>query len=517
MKDLILSVDCGTQSTRAMLFDKKGNLVAKSKVAFKPYFTTEKGRCEQHPEFYYEQLCKATNELVATNPELKDRIAAMTITTIRDTFICVDEDYNAVAPCIMWLDQRKAPITKADVPLIRRLIFKLVGMYDAVIKQMTNGFSNWIMKCDKDTWAKTAKYISYGGYLAHRLTGAVKDAVAANVGHIPINYRKQKWHKKSNLQSCLFPIEKEKLPELVPTGTDLGGLTAQAALDTGLPQGLKLIACGSDKACETLGVGCISDKSASLSYGTTATIQITTDKYKEPIPFMPSYPAVINGRFNPEVQIYRGYWMITWFKEEFAKKEAELAALEGISVEEYLDRELNDVPAGCDGLVLQPFWQPGLKEPEGRGCMVGFTDAHSRKHIFRAIIEGICFGLYEGMLAMQKKTGKRIEFVTVSGGGSCDDNICQITADVFGLPVKRVQTYETSGLGAAIVGFLGLGEYDSVEKAVENMVHYSDKVFHPDEKNHQTYQRIFKNVYSKLYKRVKPLYLNMIKNEKEAE
>lgn len=516
MKDLILSIDCGTQSTRAMIFDKKGNLIAKSKVAFKPFFTTEKGRCEQHPEFYYEQLCKATLELMANNSELKDRLAGMTVTTIRDTFICVDKDYNPVAPCIMWLDQRKAPITKADVPPLRRFIFKLVGMYDAVIKQMTNGFSNWIRKCDKETWNKTAKYLSYGGYIAHRLTGCVKDAVASNVGHIPINYRKQKWYKKSDLQSCLFPIEANKLPELVKTGEVLGVLTEQASKDTGLPQGLKLIACGSDKACETLGVGCISDRSASLSYGTTATIQITTDKYKEPIPFMPSYPSVINGRYNPEVQIYRGYWMITWFKEEFAKKEAELALQEGISVEEYLDRELSDVPAGCDGLVLQPFWQPGLKEPEGRGCIVGFTDAHSRKHMFRAIIEGICFGLYEGMLAMQKKTGKKIEFVTLSGGGSSDNNICQITADVFGLPVKRAQTHETSGLGAAIVGFLGLGEYLTVEEAVDNMVHYNEKVFYPDEKNHRTYLRIFNTVYRKLYKRVKPLYLNMIKNEKEG-
>ena len=86
--------------------------------------------------------------------------------------------------------------------------------------------------------------------------------------------------------------------------------------------------------------------------------------------------------------------------------------------------------------------------------------------------------------------------------------------DIFGLPVKRAQTYETSGLGGAIVGFYGLGVYDSIEKAAKEMVHFQERVFMPDKKNHEIYQRIYDTVYKDLYKKVKPLYVNMQNNDR---
>ena len=515
MKDLFLTIDCGTQSTRALVFDKEGTLVAKTKASFTPYYSTQTGYCEQHASVYWQELCRATTELTEKYPEVLERVMGVSVTAVRDTHICVDENYEPLRPVIMWLDQRKAPFKKQDIPTFKRGIFRLVGMYEAVEKQMQHCSLNWIRQCEPDIWAKTYKYLSYGDYIEHKLSGCEKYPTAGQIGHIPIDYRGQKWFKPSDLKSCMFPVEQEKLFEMVPSGTILGNITEQASKETGLPQGLPLVAAGCDKNCETIGVGCIDDRSASLSFGTAASIETTTDSYKEPIPFMPSYPSIIRGKYNPEIQIYRGYWMITWFKEQFSRMEEEAAKAEGITIEEYLDRELPDVPAGSDGLIVQPFWAPGLKEPEGRGCMIGFNDAHTRKHIYRAIIEGIGFALYDGMLAMQRKTKRKMEYVTASGGGSSSDIVCQITADIFGLPVKRVQTYETSGLGGAIVGFYGLGVYDSVESAVKKMVHFSDQVFMPNAKNHERYERIYNTVYKDLYKKVKPLYVNMQLNEKK--
>ena len=515
MKDLFLTIDCGTQSTRALIFDRKGNLLVKTKASFTPYYSPQKNYCEQHAEFYWEQLCKATNELKTLYPEELARVMGVTVTAVRDTHICVDKNYEALRPVIMWLDQRPAPFDKKDIPAFKRPIFHLVGMYDAVEKQMVHCSLNWIKKCEPEIWAKTYKYISYGDYIEHKLCDCEKFPTAGQIGHIPIDYKKQSWFKKGNLKDFMFYIEEEKLFEMVDSGTELGKITKKASLATGLPEGLPVIAAGCDKNCETIGVGCINDRAASLSFGTAASIETTTDSYKEPIPFMPAYPSVIKGKYNPEIQIYRGYWMITWFKEQFSRFEEEEAKAEGISVEEYLDRELNDVPPGSDGLIVQPFWAPGLKEPEGRGCMIGFNDVHTRKHIYRAIIEGICFALYDGMLNMQKKTGHKMEYVTVSGGGSVNDTICQITADIFGLPVKRAQTYETSGLGGAIVGFYGMKVFNSIEEGVKEMVHFQDKVFEPDADIHKTYEKIYQTVYKDLYKKVRPLYVNMQKNERK--
>ena len=114
-------------------------------------------------------------------------------------------------------------------------------------------------------------------------------------------------------------------------------------------------------------MGCLSPESVNLSFGTSATVQTTTKKYLEPIPFMPSYMAAVPERFNPEIQIYRGYWMISWFKQEFAMREMAEAEKLGVSPEELLNQRLAEVPPGSDGLMLQPFWTAGLRSPRSEG------------------------------------------------------------------------------------------------------------------------------------------------------
>ena len=234
-----------------------------------------------------------------------------------------------------------------------------------------------------------------------------------------------------------------------------------------------MIAAGSDKGCETLGVGCRDLSCASMSFGTTATVQITSQRYLEPLQFMPAYPASIPGYYNPEIEIFRGYWMISWFKKEFGVREMIEAEARRVSPETVLDEKLADVPPGSQGLVLQPFWSPGLKMPEAKGAVIGFGDVHTRVHIYRAIIEGINYALIEGLENIEKKSKVKVKRIAVSGGGSQSNAICQITADMFNRTVVRGQTYETSGLGAAINGFVGLKVFSSYEEAINNMVHYT--------------------------------------------
>jgi len=166
------------------------------------------------------------------------------------------------------------------------------------------------------------------------------------------------------------------------------------------------------------------------------------------------------------------------------------------------------VPAGCNGLMVQPYWAPQLKQPEGRGAIIGFNSSHTRVHIYRAIIEGIGFALYDAMLNLEKRTGNKIKYVSAAGGGSQSDTICQITADMFGLPVRRIQTYEATGLGSSIAGFVGMGVYKDFDEAMSKMVHYQPLIL-PDEKNHAVYQKLYNDVYKGTYNRLRPLYLKL--------
>jgi len=500
----ILSIDCGTQSLRVLLFSEKGELLDRTQIKYEPYYSERPGWAEKNPDVYWQSLCDGCRELKERNSQLFENIAGVGVTTQRATMINLDSKGDVLRPAIIWLDQRSAePNYKPYPPM--KMIYKIVGMDEAIEKTQRDGKCNWIMQNQPEIWAATHKYLQVSGFINFRLTGEFKDSIASQIGHIPFNYKKMEWGKGRQLPNLFFPVEKEKLPDLVGPGEQLGKISKGACLETGIPEGTPVIACGSDKGCETIGMGVVDQTMASLSFGTTATVQTTTAKYFETLAFLPPYPAPIPGHYNPEVEILRGYWMITWFKNEFAHKEVQEAESKGVAPEEMLNNLLKQSPPGSMGLVVQPYWSPGLKEPSAKGAMIGFGDVHTRAHVYRAVIEGLAFGLLEGLHKMEKKGKQKVNKLAVSGGASQSDEICQISADIFNLPLVRGKTWETSGLGAAIVTAAGLGVYPSVGAAIKNMVGYK-KIFEPDRKNAKIYQELFERVYKNIYKALCPLY-----------
>jgi len=501
---VILAIDCGTQSLRALLFSPTGDLLAKAQEMYAPYVSLQPGWAEQDPEIYWSALCKACSRLKRDHHDLFVRIAGVGLTSQRNSMINVDRNGACLRPAIIWLDQRKARPPFAARGLLKKGL-RLIKMDDFVAGIQSEGKCNWIRQQQPRIWQATYKYLQVSGYLNYRLTGRFADSTASQIGHLPFNYKKMRWSRRLELGARLFPVEREKLPELVMPGDALGAVTPQVADQTGVPAGVPVIACGSDKGCETLGSGIIDQKTASLSFGTTATVQTTSRKYFEPIRFMPPYPAPLPGHYNPEVEIFRGYWMITWYKNEFAYQEVLEARDKGVAAEEILDRLLVQTPPGAMGLMVQPYWGPGLTIPKAKGAMIGFGDIHTRAHVYRAVIEGLGFALYDGLGKIQKAGGVRVEKAAVSGGASQSDEICKITANIFNLPMVKGRTHEASGLGAAIVTAVGLGIHSSFEEAVDQMVHVQ-RVFEPDPVHVALYRQLYRRVYQKIYKAMAPLY-----------
>ncbi len=501
---LILTFDCGTQSSRALLVDKKGNIVAKVQQKFEPYYSSKPGYAEQKPEVYLNALKYCGKEIIKQNKNLVKDIIGVTSTTIRDTWTIVDKDFKPLRDFIVWLDQREAECKK-PLPAKSKLAFTLVGMLEALEDQRKISHCNWIYENEKDLMDKAYKFIGYSTYVSHYLTGEEKDSSASQVGHVPFDYKNKCWKKENDIQYPVFYVPHDKLIDLVDPGEIIGYITKQVEKDTGIPAGLPVIATGADKECETLGLGVYNNDMAALSFGTAATVQMSFDSFVTPENLLPAYPGAVKEVYNPEVQVYRGYWMVTWFKNEFAHREAEIAKKEHISPEEVLNRVLKVVPPGSEGLMLQPYWSPLLKLPEAKGCMIGFNSDHTRAHIYKAIIEGIGYGLLDGLRGLEKRSGVKATSIAVAGGGSQSDEILQITADMFGVPVKRIQTFEACGVGSSMVAFIALKEFKDTSDAIKHMVHYQ-KDFKPDMKVHQIYDDLYNEIYVNIYDSLKPLY-----------
>lgn len=518
MGEVMLTFDIGTQSLRGMLMNAQGEIEAFVQKKYEvPYYSKNPGWAEQSPNFYYETLCEVSKELKGKSESGFEQVIGVTVTAIRDTCLCLDEKMEPLRDIIVWPDSRETNSDTQLSPLIKTGL-KVVGMDEVLRMQHRVTKANWIMDHEPEIWKKTAKFVMLPTYINYKMTGQLKDSAANQIAHIPFDYKNRKWQKKNDIRRKVVDIPEHMLCELVNAEDIIGAITLKASEETGIPAGLVLYATGSDKGCETLGLSVIHKHQAALSFGTTATVQFATKEYFEPKQFLPSYPAVPNDLYNPEIQIYRGYWLISWFKKEFAAKECVEALEKGCSPEEILNARLREVPPGCEGLILQPFWTPGVVTPNAKGAIIGFCDAHSRIHVYRAIIEGIGFALMDGLYSMQKRGKQQITEIFVAGGGAQSDEICQITANMFGLKVKRIQTHEASGLGASMVGFVACGKYRTYEEAIHNMVRVSS-VFEPDMEEYEIYQELYHSIYKKIYGRLLPLYkkIKTITRRKENE
>lgn len=502
----ILAIDNGTQSTRAMIFDARGNLLFKSRELIEEYQTPAPGFFELEPEKFWNILCDSCQNLWTIPGVDKSSISCVTITTQRSTVINVDKNGKPLRPAIIWLDQRRTEGLK-PVGGLWGLLFSLSGMRETVAYLQAEAECNWIRKHQPEIWEQTDKYLLLSGYLSYRMTDKFIDSIGSQVAYIPFDYKNQHWSKPWDWKWQAVPISEDLLPEIVPPSQILGYISPQASRETGIPEGLPLIAAAADKACEVIGAGCVDPNIACLSFGTTATINTTHKKYTEIIPLIPPYPSAVPGRYSLETQIYRGYWMVSWFKREFGLNEQRLAAKRGVDPEDLFDDLINSVSPGSMGLVLQPFWSPGLKKPgpEAKGAIIGFGDIHTRAHLYRSIIEGLAFALREGADRTVKRSHIPITDIRVAGGGSKSLAALQITADVFNLPVSRPSIYEASGLGAAIVAAVGMGYYPNFESAVNQMTKIGETI-EPTKDNIQIYEDLYRKVYLPMYKNLKPLY-----------
>ncbi|MBA4720998.1 MAG: carbohydrate kinase [Alcanivorax sp.] len=503
---LLLALDQGTQSARALLFDARGQLVARARQPVEPYWSGPPGEAEQDAEHFWWGLGEACQALWRAHPQLKERVQAVALTTQRASVVCLDREYRPLRPAIIWLDRRRAA-DYPELPWYWRWGVALLGQGGTLRQFRGKAECNWLAEREPELWRRTEHFVLLSGFLTWKLCGVLKDCTASQVGYLPFDYRRRQWARPGDLKWQALRVRREQLPELVPPGQPLGRISAEAEAHTGIPAGLPLIACGADKACEVLGSGVLSPDIGHVSYGTTATFNTSNRRYVEPYPFVPAYGAAAPDYYTSEIIVQRGYWLVEWFKREFAAEEVQRAERQGVAAEALFDELLDQSPPGALGLMLQPFWNPGVRfpGPEAKGAILGFGDAHDRAHLYRAIVEGIAYALKDGQERLQKRNRSPVRELRVSGGGSQSDRILQITADIFDLPVVRPHTFETSGLGAAINAAVGTGLYPDHERAVAAMTHPGPR-FEPRAGHRDTYQQLYHRVYRRIYPRLSGLY-----------
>jgi sugar (pentulose or hexulose) kinase len=503
-KEFIIGVDSGTQSVRAIVYDRQGNELVVAQAPHDPYFSLKPGWSEQKPEDYWKKLCLVTNKVIKSKRFDRKKLAGLGITTQRGAVIPVDREGKPLRNSIIWLDQRYTdnppPVNKTI-----KLLFGILGKSEVVNLVQRNSRFTWIYTYEPEIYKKTHKFCLISGWFVKKLTGEFHDSASMFVGYWPLEHKKFDWYGIEGVLD-LFNVRREHLPKLYKPDEILGYITKRASRETGLPEGLPVVVGAGDKQSEPLGAGAITPDIGTISLGTASTLSVVTRKYIEDrkVRFF-TWCSAMPGAWVMECFIYRGFWMARWFLQEMGQREAMEAKKRGVAPEAILDKVIGDIPPGSLGLMLQPYWTPLTSLKYSKGSITGFCSAHTRAHIYRAILEGIAFELRRQSEIVQKGTKVPLRELRVGGGGSRSDVAVQIAADIFNLPTKRMRTHENCALGAAIDAAVGTGMFSNFEEAVQSMV-ATGQEFNPIDKNHEIYNELYNDVYLKTYDALAPLY-----------
>lgn len=465
-----MGVDSGTQSCKVVITDVKGNIVCQGSGVNEPVVVLQPGWAEQNPEDNWVKFCQAVKNALAKFPHSKSEIVAIGLTGQRGTTTLLDKNGDPLRRFITWQDKR----------------FFDVGQ--------------WYKNNEPEIVEKAYKISSVQGWLAQKLTGIFRDCSVYPPAGPDAVYALQAWPDDPKVYED-YGLPREKLMELIPPGSVYGPLTKAAAEATGLPEGILVIAAAGDKQEESLGAGVITPGEFYVTFGTAGTV-LTTVRDKYPVSKDGSYFAfgsAVPGAYSAEGGLFRSHWIVTWFKEEFGHAAIEEAKRRGISAEEILNEEAEKIPPGSDGLIVFPFWDARPWYPQAKGMILGFHGSdHTRAHVFRAILEGISYGLRGSMRVISNDIGQPIKKIVIGGGGSKSKIGMQSAADIFGMPCQKVHTSETCALGAAITAAVGSDYFKSFTEAVTHM-NRNTETFDPIPANVKMYNDYYEKIFTQIY------------------
>jgi sugar (pentulose or hexulose) kinase len=451
---IVIALDSGTQSSRAIAFDPTGAQLAVGRAAHPPLDVKEDGAITQRPEDVWAALSGATKACTESLGDRSAEVVAAALTTQRYTMIPCAADGAPLMPAIHWLDRRMGDLGDSTLLSVLGRVPKLRTIFASSRGRVLHTVA-------PDLVAATRMYLPLSAWLTLQLCGQAVDTPGSFPGMWPMDAKTGTWQTHDRLAG-LLRIPRSWLPPLVPAGSALGTVSSTAAAATGLPAGIPLIAVGGDKQAEILGSGAVSTDAdvGAISLGTAASVTTLIRRFQQDLSArIYTTAAAEPGAWCLEYMLNRGMWMVTWFMREVAT-DLDIDAMEALA---------REVPVGCQGLVCLPRWGAPVAAPHERGAFVGFSEAHGRGHLYRAMIEGICMDLRRGLDLLERKAGRTLTDLRVGGGGSRSDWVVQMLADVLGRPLRRGRTLELSALGAAVNAAVHSGLHPDHATAVRAM------------------------------------------------
>jgi xylulokinase len=455
----VLGIDVSTTATKAVLIDESG-MVSGVGAAEYGFEVPQPLWSEQEPSLWWDGAVAAIRSVLATTGTAGSDVAAIGLTGQMHGLVLLDERNEVLRPAILWNDQR----TAAECDAIRAAVGpdRLIAITG---NDALTGFTApklvWVRDHEPEIWRRIVHVLLPKDFVRLRLTGDHAVDKADGAGTILFDLAARDWSPE---MLDALGIDRRWLPETFE-GPDVTGLVSAAAAEaTGLRPGTPVVAGGGDQAANAVGVGAVGEGTVALSLGTSGVIFATTNEpLFEPAGRVHSFCHSVPDRWHLMSVMLSAAGSLRWFRDALSPG-VEFADLVGAAAE---------VPAGSEGLFFLPYLtgeRSPHPDPLARGAFVGLTVTHDRRHLTRSVLEGVAFGLRDGLDLMIEAGMPAPGQIRASGGGTASPLWRQILADVLGAEIATVSTSEGAAFGAGLLGAVGAGWFPAVGAATDAWV-----------------------------------------------
>ncbi len=481
----LLGIDIGTSSTKAVLIDVSGKLLALSQSEYgidspKPEWA------EQHPETWWAAVRDTVRAVASQSGVNPQDIAGIGLSGQMHGTVLLDKNNSLLRPAIIWADRRSAKQCQAVLDLLGK-----EKLRDLAGNSLSPGFMVatllWLKENEPSTFSRIATVFLPKDYVRYRLTGELATEVTDASSSLLLDVRSRTWSEEL---LRLVGISEEQLPPLHESQDVVGTLTKSAAEELGLVGGIPVVAGGGDQSMAAIGNGVVEEGIALSTIGTGGQLFTPTRTYRtDPELRIHSFCHAVPGMWHLMGAILSAGLCLKWFRDRLA------SGLDYMQI----DDAARSVPAGSDGLLFLPYLlgerSPHL-DPAARGCFVGLTINHSLSHLARAVMEGVAFAMKD-CLDLFLSLGVNPEKIVLSGGGARSELWRQIQADVYGRDAITVNMREEAATGAAILAGVGVGIYPSLQRACGELIKLESTTT-PIPENASRYAELY-DVYRSLY------------------
>ncbi|MGE1103802.1 gluconokinase [Peribacillus simplex] len=463
MTSYMLGVDIGTTSTKAVLFTKKGDVIQQENIGY-PLYTPDMTTAEQDPEEIFQAVLKAFTNI--TKQHSDKQISFISFSSAMHSVIAMDENDQPLTRCITWADNRsEAWAHKIKDELDGHEVYKRTGTPIHPMSPLSK--ITWIVNDHPEIATNVKKYIGIKEYIFKKFFDqyVVDYSLASSMGMM--NLKNLDWDEEA---LRIAGITRGQLSELVPTTKVFNNCDPDLAKQIGIDPQTPFVIGASDGVLSNLGVNAIRKGEIAVTIGTSGAIRTIIDEPKTDEKGRIFCYALTEKHWVIGGPVNNGGMVLRWIRDEFASSEVETAKRLGIDAYEVLTKIAERVRPGADGLLFHPYLageRAPLWNPDVRGSFFGLTLSHKKEHMIRAALEGVIYNLYSVFLALTECMDGPVTRIQATGGFARSAVWRQMMSDIFESEVVVPESYESSCLGACILGLYATGEIDSFEVVSE--------------------------------------------------